>query len=68
MKTNMHSIDRILRIFISAAIVYLYLIGYLTETVALVALAAAVIFALTGMLGFCPLYTLFGFSKRTNKS
>ncbi|MGV3611129.1 MAG: YgaP family membrane protein [Fluviicola sp.] len=68
MKTNMHSIDRILRIFISAAIVYLYLIGYLTGTVALVALAAAVIFALTGMLGFCPLYTLFGFSKRTNKS
>ena len=62
MKKNMSNLDRILRIIISIAVAILYFMGVLTGTWAIVLGIIAVIFLLTGLIGFCPLYTLFGFS------
>ena len=62
MKKNMSNLDRILRIIIAIAVAILYFMGVLTGTWAIVLGIIAVIFLLTGLIGFCPLYTLFGFS------
>lgn len=64
MKANMHLIDRIVRVFISVTLVILYFSGYFTGTIAIIALSAAIIFTITGLVGFCPLYTLLGLSTR----
>jgi hypothetical protein len=62
MKKNMSNLDRILRIIIAIAVAILYFMGVLSGTWAIVLGIIAVIFLLTGLIGFCPLYTLFGFS------
>ena len=62
MKKNMSSLDRILRVIIAAAVAVLYFMGVLTGTWAIVLGVVAVIFLLTGLIGFCPLYTLFKIS------
>lgn len=64
MKINMHTADRIIRVMLSLAIVILYFSGYLTGTLAIIALIVAVIFTLTSLIGFCPLYALLGVSTR----
>jgi hypothetical protein len=64
MKANMHLIDRIARIVISIAIAILYVSGYFTGTLAIITLVAAVIFTVTGLIGFCPLYALIGLSTK----
>ncbi|WP_294672127.1 DUF2892 domain-containing protein [uncultured Fluviicola sp.] len=64
MKANMHLIDRIARIVISIAIALLYVSGYFTGTLAIITLVVAVIFTITGLIGFCPLYALVGLSTK----
>lgn len=64
MKKNMSNLDRILRIIIAAVVAILYFTGVLTGTWAIVLGVLALIFLLTGLIGFCPLYTLFGFSTK----
>lgn len=64
MKANMHLIDRIVRIVISIAIALLYVSGYFTGTLAIITLVVAVIFTVTGLIGFCPLYALVGLSTK----
>ena len=60
----MHLIDRIVRIVISIAIALLYVSGYFTGTLAIITLVVAVIFTVTGLIGFCPLYALVGLSTK----
>jgi hypothetical protein len=62
MKKNMSNLDRILRIIIAAAVAVLYFMGILSGTWAIILGVIAVIFLLTGLIGFCPLYTSIGFS------
>lgn len=64
MKANMHLIDRIARIVIAIAIAILYVSGYFTGTLAIITLIVAVIFTITGLVGFCPLYALFGLTTK----
>ncbi len=64
MKANMHLIDRIARIVISIAIALLYVSGYFIGTLAIITLVVAVIFTVTGLIGFCPLYELVGLSTK----
>lgn len=59
---NMSGLDRILRIIIAAGVAVLYFIGVLSGTWAIVLGVLAVIFLITGLIGFCPLYKLFGTS------
>lgn len=67
MKKNMGSSDKIFRIIIALAIGVLYYTGTISGTVALVLGIFAVIFLLTSLISFCPLYPLFGISTCKKK-
>lgn len=60
MKSNVGSIDKIVRILIAVVISSLYFTGTVQGTVAFVLLALGAIFLLTSVVGFCPLYRLVG--------
>ena len=60
MKTNMGKADKIIRFIIAAAIVTLFATGIISGIFAYVLLLFAGVFVLTSIIGFCPLYTLFG--------
>jgi hypothetical protein len=59
---NMGLVDRIIRI--SAAVVFtiLYFTGVVSGTLGIILLILAVVFLLTSLVSFCPLYTPFSFS------
>ncbi len=57
MKTNMGSADRTIRLLVAAIIAVLFFSGTITGTVATVLAIIALVFVLTSLLGFCPLYT-----------
>jgi hypothetical protein len=63
MKKNMGTIDKVIRILIAVVIVILYLVNAISGTLAIVLLALAVIFILTSLLSFCPLYLPFGINS-----
>ena len=67
MKQNMGSIDRILRIIIAAVFAWLYFSGTVTGTLGLVLVALGGVFVLTGLIGFCPLYTMFGLKTNVKR-
>jgi hypothetical protein len=60
---NEHSVERVLRIVVGLALLALVFVGPKT----LWGLAGAVPL-LTGVIGSCPLYTLLGFSTRSDES
>ena len=60
MKKNMGLIDRIIRIVLAAAVAILIFTGSLTGAAAVILGILAVIFLLTGLVAFCPLYLPFG--------
>ena len=60
MKTNMGSADRAIRVLIAIAVAILYFTGTIQGSLGVVLLVLAVVFLLTSVMGFCPLYTLFG--------
>lgn len=62
MKKNMGSADKLIRVLIAVVIAALYYFEMISGTLALVLLAFAVIFLLTSLVSFCPLYTIFGVS------
>ncbi|HLO71709.1 MAG TPA: DUF2892 domain-containing protein [Flavipsychrobacter sp.] len=65
MKVNMSSADRIIRVIIAVIFAALYFTGTVPGTLGLVLTIVAVVFLLTSLIGFCPLYTIFG--MRTKK-
>ena len=64
MKTNMAILDRLLRVVLVALVAVLYFIGVLTPVAAIVLGVVAVVFLLTSIVGFCPIYRLLGISTR----
>ena len=62
MKKNMGNIDRGVRILVALVITVLFVTNTLTGIPAYILLGLGGVFALTSLLGFCPLYTLFGLS------
>lgn len=62
MKKNMGLADRIIRVIIAATFITLYLTGILTGTVGLILIGLSVIFVLTSLVSFCPLYLPLGLS------
>jgi len=62
MKKNMGNADRIIRVIIALVAAGLYFGGVLEGTVGLVALVMAIIFLLTSLISFCPIYRIFGMS------
>lgn len=64
MKKNIGTLDRSIRVLAAIGIAVLYYMGILSGMVAIILLAIAAIFILTGLLNFCPLYYPFRISKR----
>jgi ABC-type antimicrobial peptide transport system permease subunit len=62
MKKNMGYTDKKIRITAAIAIAILYFTGVITGVLGLVLLSFGVIFVLTSLFSFCPLYVPFGIS------
>lgn len=56
MNQNMGTVDRSIRIIIAIIIAALYLTGAISGTLAIVLGIIAVVFLLTSVIGFCPVY------------
>lgn len=67
MKQNMGGADKIIRILIALIIGVLYFKGIITGTIGIVLMVLAVVFVVTSLVSFCPLYTLFGVSTCKTK-
>ena len=61
MKKNMGIADRMIRVIIAAIVAVLYFTDVISGTLGIVLLVLAVVFLLTSIVSFCPLYTIFGF-------
>lgn len=59
MKKNMGTIDKAIRILIAVVFAILYFTNIVTGTLGIVLLALAVVFVLTSLISFCPLYLPF---------
>jgi hypothetical protein len=57
---NVGTLDRLVRLALAAVIAALYFTGTINGTTAVLLGVVAVIFTLTGILRWCPLYRLFG--------
>ena len=68
MKKNMGTIDRVVRVILAVVVVVLYSAGMISGTAAIILGILAVIFLLTSMVGFCPLYAPFGISTMKKES
>ncbi len=66
MKKNMGNADRIVRLIISAVLVWMYATGVIEGTLGIVLIALSAVFVLTSLVSFCPLYLPFGLSTRKN--
>ena len=67
MTTNMGSTDKIIRILVAVVIAALYFTNTITGTLGIVLMVLAVVFLLTSLIGFCPLYKIFGISTCPTK-
>ncbi len=67
MKKNMGTSDKVIRILIALIIGVLYFTHVITGTLGIVLLIAAIIFVLTSLVSFCPLYVLLGINTCRKK-
>ncbi len=61
MKRNMSNLDRLIRVVLAAVFAYLYFGGIVTGALGIILLVLAVVFLLTSLIAFCPLYAPFKF-------
>ncbi|MEM8599354.1 MAG: DUF2892 domain-containing protein [Bacteroidota bacterium] len=64
MTKNMHTVDRVVRLAVVALIAVLYFTGQISGLATILLGVVAAIFALTGFVGLCPLYSALGISTR----
>ena len=62
MKKNMGAADRIIRTILAIVVAVLYFTNQITGTAAIILGIVAIIFLLTSLVGFCPLYAPFKIS------
>ena len=67
MKKNMGNTDRIIRVIVALIIGGLYFGGVVTSTLGIVLMILAVVFLLTSVVSFCPLYAPFGIKTCSTK-
>ena len=63
MKTNMGKWDKVLRFLLALAVALLIYYDVLQGPLAYILIVVAVVFFLTSLTGFCPLYGLFGINS-----
>ncbi len=64
MKTNMGTVDRLIRIAFAIVVAVLFFTGQITGVAAVVLGILAVVFLLTAVVAFCPLYLPLGISTK----
>jgi small-conductance mechanosensitive channel len=64
MKKNMGNVDRIIRTLLAILVAVLYFTNQISGTAAIILGIIAIIFLLTSLVGFCPLYVPFKISTR----
>jgi hypothetical protein len=64
MKKNMGTVDRTVRIVLALLVLILYLARVISGPLAVILGIVAVIFVLTSLMGFCPLYIPLKISTR----
>ncbi|ULQ51607.1 YgaP family membrane protein [Flavihumibacter fluvii] len=62
MKKNLGNADRIVRLILAAVFAYLYFSGTVAGTLGIVLIVLGAVFALTSLVGFCPIYAIVGLS------
>jgi hypothetical protein len=62
MKKNIGSVDKIIRLLLVIVISVLFIQGTITGTIGIIALVLAIIFLLTSIVGFCPIYRILNLS------
>lgn len=62
MKSNLHNVDRIIRVIIAIVVSVLFFTHVITGVLGIVLMILGGIFLITGFISFCPLYYLFGIS------
>jgi uncharacterized membrane protein YhiD involved in acid resistance len=68
MKANMGTTDRVIRILAAIAVGVLYYTGLISGTVAIILGVLAVVFILTSLVSFCPLYAPFRLSTKKKEA
>lgn len=63
----MGMIDRLVRVALAIAVLILYLTGLISGLAAIVLEVLAIIWVVTSVIGFCPLYLPFKISTRAEK-
>lgn len=58
----MGTTDKTIRLILAVLFAVLFFTGVVKGTLGIILLVLAVVFTVTSLLGFCPLYTLFGWS------
>jgi hypothetical protein len=64
MKKNMGALDKLIRLGFAILFVVLYLTKVITGTWGLVILLIALMFVVTSLVSFCPLYWPFGINSK----
>jgi hypothetical protein len=64
LKKNMGTLDRTIRLSLSAVVAVLYFNGNLSGLAAVILGTLAIIFVVTSFFSFCPLYLPFGLTTR----
>ena len=68
MKSNVGNTDKAVRISIAVLLAALYFTVTITGVLGVIALVVAGVFVLTSLVGFCPLYAIFGMSTCPRKT
>jgi len=68
MKKNMGAIDKIVRTIIAAVFALLYFTNVIPGTLGIVLIVLAIVFLLTSLVSFCPIYAVFGLSTCKTKA
>ena len=67
MKKNMGNLDKLIRILVAIVVAILVYAKVITGTLGIVLSIAAIVFVLTSLVGFCPMYLPFGISTCKTK-
>ena len=67
MKKNLGNTDKLIRIILAIVFAALYFTGYVTGAIGIILLVAGGVILLTGVVGNCPIYSLFGFNSCPGK-
>jgi hypothetical protein len=67
MKANMGLVDRAIRVVLAVIVGVLYFTGQISGTLAIILGVLAIVFLLTSLISFCPLYLPLGISTKKSE-